>query len=242
MKKPARSRQFPAQPSARLGAYLAAGLGASTVGTAQSAIVVFDVNPAKTIGVAGTPTPNQTVSFTDINIGAGTYSSSIGYGPPTVSGPSLWFTITGANQFTAAGAGDMGLSFNFNYPSSPDNLRSFSAGQEIGTGTKYTVGPIAGWNGSGTGYVGLQFTDAETTAKNFGWLELDYVANGASTTLTIGGFAFEDQPGVAIAAGAEVSPIPEPGTWAAAALLAGGAAFLRWRKRRDEAQEEAASS
>ena len=50
--------------------------------------------------------------------------------------------------------------------------------------------------------------------------------------------AYEDQPGVAILAGAE--PIPEPGTWAAAALLAGGAAFARWRKRRSEAQKEAA--
>ena len=28
------------------------------------------------------------------------------------------------------------------------------------------------------------------------------------------------------------APVPEPGTWAAAALLAGGAAFMRWRKRR----------
>ena len=28
------------------------------------------------------------------------------------------------------------------------------------------------------------------------------------------------------------APIPEPGTWAAAALLAGGAAFMRWRKRK----------
>ena len=27
------------------------------------------------------------------------------------------------------------------------------------------------------------------------------------------------------------APVPEPGTWAAAALLAGGAAFMRWRKR-----------
>jgi len=27
------------------------------------------------------------------------------------------------------------------------------------------------------------------------------------------------------------APVPEPGTWAAAALLAGGAAFARWRKR-----------
>lgn len=28
------------------------------------------------------------------------------------------------------------------------------------------------------------------------------------------------------------APVPEPGTWAAAALLAGGAAFVRWRRRR----------
>ena len=27
-------------------------------------------------------------------------------------------------------------------------------------------------------------------------------------------------------------PIPEPGTWAAAALLVGGAAYVRWRKRK----------
>jgi hypothetical protein len=26
--------------------------------------------------------------------------------------------------------------------------------------------------------------------------------------------------------------VPEPGTWAAAALLVGGAAFMRWRKRK----------
>jgi hypothetical protein len=239
MSIPARSRQSSAQPSARLGAYLAAGLGASTIGTAQSAIVFFDVDPAKTIGVAGTPTPNQTLSFTDINIGAGTYNSSIGYGPPTVSGHSLWFTITGENQFTAEGAGGLALSSVFTGFYSPDNLRSFSAGQEIGTGIKYATTPIAGWNGSGTGYVGLRFDTPG--ASNFGWLELDYVANGASTTLTVDGFAFEDQPGVTILAGDTGSTaVPEPGTWAAAALLAGGAAFMRWRKRRDEAHKEAA--
>jgi hypothetical protein len=238
MNIPARSRKFPVQASARLGAYLAAGLGASTIGTAQSAIVFFDVNPAKTIG-AGTPTPNQTVNFTDINIGAGTYNSSIGYGPPTVSGPSLWFTITGENQFTAQGAEGMALLFNINFPS-PSNLRSFSAGQEIDGRSKYTTGPVAGWNGSGTGYVGLRFTAAGAPTANFGWLELDYVASGAATTLTVGGFAFENQPGVTIAAGAEVSPIPEPGTWVALAVFAGGAAFARWRQRRDEAQKDAA--
>jgi LPXTG-motif cell wall-anchored protein len=32
----------------------------------------------------------------------------------------------------------------------------------------------------------------------------------------------------------------QPGTWAAAALLMGGATYLGWRRRRDEAQKEAA--
>jgi MYXO-CTERM domain-containing protein len=51
-------------------------------------------------------------------------------------------------------------------------------------------------------------------------------------------------PGIILSAepagGPGPEPIPEPGTWAAAALLAGGAAFMRWRRRRDEAQKEAA--
>ena len=141
MNKPSRSRKSSVQPSARLGAYLAAGLGASTIGTAQSAIVFFDVNPAKTIGVAGTPTPNQTLSFTDINIGAGTYNSSIGYGPPLYSGPSLGFTITGENTFNAQGAGGISLS---KYGTSPnDRLQSFSTGQAIDGSSKYTFCPIA---------------------------------------------------------------------------------------------------
>ena len=38
----------------------------------------------------------------------------------------------------------------------------------------------------------------------------------------------------------ESAAVPEPGTWAAAALLAGGAALACWRRRRDEAQKEAA--
>jgi hypothetical protein len=36
------------------------------------------------------------------------------------------------------------------------------------------------------------------------------------------------------------APIPEPGTWAAAVLLAGGAAFTRWRRHRNETRKEAA--
>lgn len=35
-----------------------------------------------------------------------------------------------------------------------------------------------------------------------------------------------------IVAATPSAPVPEPGTWAAAALLAGGAAFTRWRRRK----------
>ena len=34
------------------------------------------------------------------------------------------------------------------------------------------------------------------------------------------------------------APVPEPGTWAAAALLAGGAAFVRWRRKRGARDEQ----
>ena len=79
-----------------------------------------------------------------------------------------------------------------------------------------------------------------TAQNNYGWLEVTW--DSASQDFRIFSGAYEDQVDVAILAGAGAGPaaVPEPGTWAAAALLAGGAAFARWRKRRDEAQKEAA--
>lgn len=58
--------------------------------------------------------------------------------------------------------------------------------------------------------------------------------------LFVGGTDFDTHTTTVLAGGTinityEYTPaeaIPEPGTWAAAALLAGGAAFMRWRKRK----------
>lgn len=79
-----------------------------------------------------------------------------------------------------------------------------------------------------------------TATGNYGWLEATW--ESASSQFQILSGAYESDAGVAILAGQGAGPaaVPEPGTWAAAALLAGGAAFLRWRKRRDAAQKEAA--
>ncbi len=81
----------------------------------------------------------------------------------------------------------------------------------------------------GTPVTGAMTWDG-TSFTTLGWTEGTYVWDWGSdsVTLNIGGSG----PGPA--------PVPEPGTWAAAALLAGGATFLRWRRRRDEAQKEAA--
>jgi hypothetical protein len=88
--------------------------------------------------------------------------------------------------------------------------------------------------GSGS-YMGFR-----TAQGNYGWLEVTW--DSASQDFQIFSGAYEDQVGVSILAGDTGGPaaVPEPGTWAAAALLAGGAAFARWRKRRNEAQKEAA--
>jgi hypothetical protein len=58
--------------------------------------------------------------------------------------------------------------------------------------------------------------------------------------LFVGGTDFDTHTTTVLAGGTinityeytPVGAIPEPGTWAAAALLAGGAAFVRWRKRK----------
>ena len=70
-----------------------------------------------------------------------------------------------------------------------------------------------------------------TAQGNYGWLEVTW--DSASDEFQILSGGYESDPDVAILAGAGPGPaaVPEPGTWAAAALLAGGAAFMRWRKR-----------
>ncbi len=49
------------------------------------------------------------------------------------------------------------------------------------------------------------------------------------------GYGFGDGEAVLLkiaASDVNITPVPEPGTWAAMALLAGGAAFARWRRRK----------
>ena len=70
-----------------------------------------------------------------------------------------------------------------------------------------------------------------TAQDNYGWLEVTWTASSGQFQILSG--AYESTPNVAILAGAgPTAPIPEPGTWAAMAIFAGGAAFAGWRRRK----------
>ena len=56
-----------------------------------------------------------------------------------------------------------------------------------------------------------------------------FVIDGAATSAQMAQIIANPNDIPAIAA--QIGVVPEPGTWAAAALLVGGAAFVRWRKR-----------
>jgi hypothetical protein len=234
MKKPSphRSKKSSAQQTARLGVYLAAGLGVSgsAMSTSEAALITINIGPSgfDIDGVnAGVADGNYRSIYDFPFTGAGSMDVLNGY-----SRGRIW------GLFSLAGDG-VGLSFAAGgSPASPFN---FSLGASIGSSATWRKGDQSEFQsitsvspdfGPGS-YMGFK-----TSQGNYGWLEVTW--DSASQDFQIFSGAYESTPNVAIPAGAGPAPIPEPGTWAAAALLAGGAAFARWRKRRDGTQKEAA--
>jgi hypothetical protein len=237
MNKQARSRKFSAKQSARLGAYLAAGLGAAATSTTDAAIVNINIGPSG-LNIGG------------VNAGLGLYDSTLTYFPD--SGPGFLFLANQEYFPTVGGGGTVtGLALFYVFatdsaaPASPTRFAlnapingSSNFPNNVYTGASFfkvveDYGSYSSPNFGPGSYMGFR-----TANNSFGWLEVTW--DGTDFEILSG--AYETDPGVAILAGQGAGPaaVPEPGTWAAAALLAGGAAFARWRKRRDEAQKEAA--
>ena len=226
MNKQARSRQFTAKQSARLGAYLAAGLGAAaTTSTADAAIVNIDIGPSGfNIGGINAGLSHGYKRIYNFPL-AGLYSDHLDISRFIYFGPTLG--LTGLFAINGGLASPTNFALNdtidgtssFMWPPSDTRLALFRYYNYISA----DFGP-----GSFMGF--------RTAQGNYGWLEVTWDSKSSEFEILSG--AYEDQPNVAILAGP--AAVPEPGTWAAAALLAGGAAFARWRKRRDEAQKEAA--
>ena len=167
--------------------------------------------------------PNYLSSIVGWNILPG--SQIVGIGPNFLSIPTAALELTGwddtafpggVSQTLGTTAGNAyTISFAvYDIGSLISHINFSLNGTQLGTNLNAQGGSIVG----GT-------TKRQTYSYNFTALgsdEISFVWPGPG-----GG------PQVSILADVQVTSaaVPEPGTWAAAASLAGGAAFMRWRKR-----------
>lgn len=229
MNKQARSRKFNAKRSARLGAYVAAGLGASTAATpiTDAAIVDINIGPSG-FNIGGINAGKSTNTFFDITnfptTGAGRlriyagYESKFGFSGVL----NLRFATNGGYASPKKFAENDLISSNSSFNSSIFN-----------TAFQFADYSQPDW-GPGS-YLGFR-----TAQTNYGWLQVTW--NNAADQFEIISGAYESVSRVGILAGQSAAPaaVPEPGGWAAAALLAGGATYVRWRRRRNGVPKKAA--
>jgi hypothetical protein len=188
-------------------------LTAATSSPARAAIVYFPVNSGGSISQSGSGGPQTTVSFGNIDLGAGTFSIASVFGSGTSFGIGLNPPDAGvASQFFSQSNNSVG----WLVPSG--TIALLSAGGTVGAGTYSSADPNFGgdWkSGVSPGYAGLQMTSGTDTF--YGWVSMSYVV-GSPNQVTVNGFAFENQPNTPIT----VAAVPEP---ASLAMMAAGAAF-----------------
>jgi hypothetical protein len=224
MNKQARSRKSTAKQSARLGAYFAAGVGASMAATSTSEAAIVNIN----IGPSG-----FNIGGPNAGLGSGGFSQVSDF--PTVGAGAMSGMLglaNGYNDIYWGFLGILGLNFAGASIASPTN---FAFNDPIDAGSDFSAefalfrfDPVEGTPVSAPPFGPGSYIGFRTPDFQYGWLEVLW--NGTDEWEILSG-AYEDQVGVSIPAGA-TAPIPEPGTWAALAVLAGGAAFARWRKRK----------
>jgi len=192
---------------------VAAGL-LSSAGTSQAALISINIGSFGIGGINGGANPGDYSQVNDFPISGNTlilFNDAFGMFTGLQGGSGLKFA-TGASDATPV---------------------KFAQGASIGSGSTYTadgesffrINAFTSPDFEAGSYMGFK-----TSQGNYGWLEVRWMASSNHFQIFSG--AYESTPNVAILAGASPSaPVPEPGTWAAAALLAGGAAFMRWRKR-----------
>ena len=138
-----------------------------------------------------------------------------------------WSDNTAGPGITASSGSttlNMNSVFFFSRPSQPRN--DFSFGFDANPSPLWQPGDVVTFSGSAT----INLSGGQTAALfNTGtW------SGNATVGELIWASQFGDSPGLPVTLNiSEAAPaaVPEPGTWAAAALLTGGAAFMRWRRR-----------
>jgi hypothetical protein len=211
--------------------------------TAQAAIITQTLNYSNLGATAQSPTWNKF----DLNLGTLTRITFIGSGTLSGSYDVINNDTVEAAVFSANATSRIRLALT---GSSPAIVIQGSLLNPISTSPASTSGASVPAGGAQT------FTLLSGTGVNVSSFDSTQTANSAFYS-ALGGGTFGSQltrffsatiPGdnstdtTSLVAGGSITleyeytpvgpaPIPEPGTWAAAALLVGGAAFARWRKR-----------
>jgi hypothetical protein len=106
-----------------------------------------------------------------------------------------------------------------------DNMLALRNGQvdcSFGGGTNWQT-PSGPWAPSASGFLGFRFSTDHGANFHYGWFELDVALAAKTGSLTLKGWAFEDEPNVPV-----TTPTPAAG---GLALLAMGAAGIRRSRR-----------
>lgn len=209
----------------RLGAYLATGIGASTVATSTSdaAIVQIDIGPTG-FNIGGV---NAGLSSDQYNATFVQNFPFYGAGELILGNNLYNFNITG---LSVSGGLMFAVDGAYVPPCSPRNFAQNTSIDSSGFFTPYQALSFFSFSsyvpspdfGPGS-YMGFK-----TATGNYGWLEVTWDSKLSQFEILSG--AYESTPGTAILAGATAA-IPEPSS-SLLALVAGGAAFARRRRQR----------
>ena len=131
------------------------------------------------------------------------------------------------------------------WPSGPLDGTSAVGGltRQSGTWTTTFTSPTSfagdafGWNTS-TLYAARNYTQGDQFTGSLTFSGTDLATMGFTPGDT-GVFSGGGNTATYSVSGGGPAPVPEPGTWAAAALLVSGAAFVRWRRRQSAAKKKA---
>lgn len=181
--------------------------------TALGASFFFIASPQAKAGVVGFEGPYAPANWTlATNGGDGSVDTSGAPASITLFGSDTGSVTQRLTDFTALAAGDGLVSFSWNYVTFDEPFFDTFGYLLDGAFTQLSN------NGAGSPQSGSA-SFSVLAGQTFGFRVDSFDDQFGRAQSIISSF---EAPGAAI---------PEPGTWAAAALLAGGGAFMRWRKR-----------
>ena len=212
-----------------------------------AALAVGSANAAVVFGNLGATGSNAIQPGTGINLTSNTWRA-IGFKP---GGTDLVLNTATIGLYTAAnGSATFQLDLYNDNAGVPGGTSLFSTQQFLPANTTtqpftftlnqtLTAGQtywLVGQRISGTGSLAWRGPSpgsvAPTQQNASGWANLGNITGRTSTDggLTWGSTGNGSTSSISLTA----SPIPEPGTWAAMAIFAGGAAYAGWRRRRQQ--------